>query len=196
MGLIVTFCEHSPGGSQCQIHSTHDWYPIRILRLNPPFAAGPPKSATPGQYRRDVPGHASEQVPMEPLRGVIFRIWSTRMSEPLMAGIGQDRLISHRFAQAAGDGCGLACTRHPDAVCTAVVRLNARSIRPGAHSGLARKPNSGNMDRPWCRRCDLPPRQLARGQEHRSENGTGLAPAPAFEVRAQGLLARFHELRQ
>ena len=49
-------------------------------------AVGPPKSTTPGQYRRELPGHASEQVLMGPPRGVIFRIWSTEMLEALIGG--------------------------------------------------------------------------------------------------------------
>ena len=65
-------------------------------------AAGPPQSAKPGQYHRDLPAHASEQVPMGPPRGVIFRIWSIEMPERLIAGIDDDRLIRRRFAQAAG----------------------------------------------------------------------------------------------
>jgi hypothetical protein len=159
-------------------------------------AAGPPKTATPGQYRRDLPGHASEQVPMTPPRGIIFRIWSTEIPEPLIGGIGEDRLIRHRFAQTAGVGYRARSGPNPDAVCTAVVRPNTGSIRPGEHSGLARRPNSGNMDRPWCRRCDLP--FIAAGTRSGAQIGKrhGFCSCAAFQVRAQGPLARFHELRQ
>jgi len=72
---------------------------------------------------------------------------------------------------------------------------NAGQCCPAQHSGLARRPNSGNMHCPGAsaRRCfnSADARSGAK-----SGSGTGLALDLPFRVRAQGRLARFHASRQ
>ena len=86
--------------------------PLHSRRIDPAFPRNLPLAvpAHPdrlrqSQYRHDPPGHASELVPTVTLRGAIFRIWSTEIAEGSAGGTGNDRLIRHRPAQAAGDRC-------------------------------------------------------------------------------------------
>jgi hypothetical protein len=82
-------------------------------------AAGPPDRATPGQYRRDLPGHASEQLLMEPPAVVFLGYGQRKYRERERGGIGQDRLICRRLAQTAGRG--LAYSK----ICTAAILPDA-----------------------------------------------------------------------
>ncbi len=152
--------------------------------LEPDARAEGRKSSTHGQYRRDLPGHASEQLPMKSPADGIFRIWSTERLRSRARSSGRGTTASFVTAllrwQAAdaGDGDRLA---HSQIRLPRALRQPCRA--PGQsgrarHSGLARRPNSGNMDWPWWRRFDVASRQLARDQWPRSEIGTGLARMP------------------
>ena len=188
--------KNSPAGGECQIHSTHAWCPIRVSartrrsRCRPaPIGYARPVSPRPAGSRKragsdgtPAGGHFSDMVN----RNARTADSRDRRRSPHPSALCSDGRRSIAGSLGPISGCRVHCGRS----------AAHGAIRPGGHSGLARRPNSGNMERPWCRRRDLPSQQLARDQEHRLESGTGFAPAPAFQVRAQGLLARCHELRQ
>jgi hypothetical protein len=159
-------------------------------------AAGPPISATPGQYRRDQPRHASEQVPMGPLRGAIFRIWSTETPGPRLAG----------SAEIASSVAALLSRQATDGGLTHIRIWMPRAPRPlGPNTGQSRRANTAglrggqtlatwialggadvsSLHSSW-RAIRSPDRKAARV----------LLVCRFSKFVHKGLLARFHELRQ
>jgi len=98
------------------------------------------------QYHRDLPCHASEQLPDLASGLWYFRIWSTEMRWP-RAGRGRRGsphplpLCSARRRRTPGFRDAKSAARAPRRSLA-----NPGQCRPAQHSGLAQRPNSGNMD--------------------------------------------------
>lgn len=157
-------------------------------------AVGPPKSTTPGQYRRELPGHASEQVPMGPPRGVIFRIWSTEMLEAL---IGRPAKIASSLTALLG----------PQALDSGLAQARIRIARaPRSFGPIQRQPGpastaglrDGQTLATWIAldAADVP--RTAAGARSGAKIGKrhGFCSCAAFRGSRTGLLARLLELRQ
>jgi hypothetical protein len=137
VGLTFAIREHSPAGSECQIRSTLDWYPIPVSRVNPPLAL---------QVHPDRLRPASIDTACRHTQASGFRLWR-RGSVIFPDMVNQDaqaarqrarlnRVIAHRLARTAGDGCRARSPPNPDTACTAVVLPTHRSIRHMSIAGL------------------------------------------------------------
>jgi hypothetical protein len=182
--LDLTFagCEHSLRGRKCQIRSTQAWSPIRALRLNPPLAR---QARQIGHVRPVSPRHARsrKRAGSDGGRGDgIFEIWSTGMLRPpSLTALLRLRTPAH--------------TPGLDHVCTAA--RSAERVNPPwrAQRGLRGGQTLATWTAPGAAIRSSLTVSSACDQEPKSVSGTGLARKPASCVRAQGLLARPHELR-
>src|SRR3954447_15903540 len=89
VGLTFAIREHSPAGSECQIRSTLDWYPIPVSRVNPPLALQVhPDRLRPAVSTRPAGTRKRAGSDCGAAEVLFFRIWSTRMPKPRGSGLG------------------------------------------------------------------------------------------------------------
>jgi hypothetical protein len=154
--LDLTFAvrEQTPGGSKCQIRSTHACRRSLLSPESDAHAAGPPDPASIAATR---PLTQASRSRSRPRRLVFFGYGQPECFDHAPSG---DRLLPRRLAQAVSVGPPGSLTAKLDHA-----QATARSAGPGQssgrHGGLAPRPNSGNMRRPWCGTFEVPSRYPA-----------------------------------